>query len=1171
MVSSRLDRKEQIRVALAAMQGVDFPNEAKVLLSALGYRSDRVLDGQSGTVDDFLKQFTAQNPDTRTEQEFRENAASVHVLFQVTDEEIAAGATHQSRMIGGGPFDTGNVKSFLFAAVELNSGSYPRSKYADFTREVNKRFPRIPAVVCFRTVDGLLTVAFVHVRPNKRNPERGVLGSVSFIREIDLADPHRAHLDILAELSLEERLGWIDSRRQPRNFDGLLDAWLNTLDTEELNKRFYQELEQWFDRAVASAMFPSEGPRAQSAEEHVIRLITRLMFVWFVKEKGLVADELFIEEQVRGLLKDYDAVNGDSYYRTILQNLFFATLNTESGQRGFSNVDNSTHRNFSRYRYRSEMSDPDALLELFEQTPFINGGLFDCLDSEEATGSGGWRIDCFTDNPRERRGYSIPNRLFFDDAGLVSIFRKYKFTVEENTPAEQEVALDPELLGKVFENLLAATIVPETKESARKQTGSFYTPRVVVDYMVDEALVAALAQHARPSDGDSVFWQERLRYLLDYSDAGEVFNEAETDSLIRAIAELKVLDPAVGSGAFPMGVLHKLTLALRRLDLHNERWEVLQKELAGERAKGALNVRDQQERDAELLEISDTFERYRDSDFGRKLYLIQNSIYGVDIQPVACQIAKLRFFISLAIEQQPDPAQPNHGVKPLPNLETRFVAADTLLGLEKPIQGTLGQTDAVMKLEQALTANRERHFHAGARREKLRLRNEDKRLRGMLEAELIKAEMPAPDAHKVAQWDPYDQNASADWFDAEYMFGISAGFDLVIGNPPYAKVENQTYRTRNLLESEYAWSGDLYDYFIVRGFRLAADYGLLCYIANDSFVAFSQKRRIRDLMLSNQLRLLTRAPAQTFEASIYAAIFLLSKQAPTNTHSYVSGEIKYPEFQYEQHSEVFYSTIHSMPDKKLLLSDESSLVSRLMSFPKIHTVCHVLDTGIDSGNVRRKIFFTHNNGHRARLLQGRQISRYSLWWNHPSAQYKYCDIYYEPLPVLGIGRGGKPSSKNEYWGFRGDIDNHHQPERLLMRQTDDDLVVAYHNEGTHGQFYTDNTLFTILPRSSDVNLKYLCALFNSSLINYVYHFISQEKGKGQAQVKIRNVKDLPVVIPNPKTQGILAELVDQVISRGHPYSVHTMSDEKAEINRLVYDLYGLTEEEIAVVEGRDAG
>ena len=407
------------------------------------------------------------------------------------------------------------------------------------------------------------------------------------------------------------------------------------------------------------------------------------------------------------------------------------------------------------------MSDPDALRALFDLTPFINGGLFDCLDSEEASREGGYRIDCFTDNvtnPRRKEDYgilSIPNCLFFDDNGLFPMLKHYKFTVEENTPIEQEVALDPELLGKVFENLLAA-YNPETKETVRKQTGSYYTPREVVDYMVEEALIVTLGETAHPDDGDTKFWQERLRYLLDYadafSDADELFEEKEKESIVRAIADLKVLDPAVGSGAFPMGVLHKLTLALQRLDPDNQRWEALQKERATKKAGEAFDIRDKKVRKEELDQISETFERYS-GDFGRKLYLVQNSIFGVDIQPIACQIAKLRFFISLAIEQEVKPGVDNSGIKPLPNLETRFVAADTLLEVEDADQLDLfrQQIDA---LKTKLAENRESHFHATSRQKKLGCRREDKKLRKALSEALHSAGLPEDDANKIAEWGP---------------------------------------------------------------------------------------------------------------------------------------------------------------------------------------------------------------------------------------------------------------------------------------------------------------------------------------------------------------------------------------------------------------------------------
>ena len=477
------------------------------------------------------------------------------------------------------------------------------------------------------------------------------MGKVSLIREIAPKNPHRAHLDILAELSLAECARWMDLHSKPRNFDGLLAAWLDKLDTEELNRRFYGELFDWFKRAAEDAKFPSTVP----AEQQVIRLITRILFVWFIKEKGLVREEWFVQAEVEQLLSKF---GGSDYYRAVLQNLFFATLNTEMGARGFSTRREPSHRVFSRFRYKSLIDDVKRFESLMKQTPFVNGGLFDCLDDEESRSAGGRRIDMFSDsNPKDGpraaqarrdawRQLNVPDAMFFDEEyGLFSLLNHYKFTVEENTPIEEEVALDPELLGRVFENLLAA-YNPETRDTVRKQTGSYYTPRVVVDYMVDEALVETLKQGVQPADGDLSFWEERLRYLIDYEDAfddaNELFLEVEVEGIMQAISELKVLDPAVGSGAFPMGILQKLTLALRRLDPDNRHWEALQKARASEKAESAFDTKEKQVRNTQLLEISETFQQYS-GDFGRKLYLIQNSIFGVDIQPAACQTSFFHF------------------------------------------------------------------------------------------------------------------------------------------------------------------------------------------------------------------------------------------------------------------------------------------------------------------------------------------------------------------------------------------------------------------------------------------------------------------------------------------------------------------------------------------------
>ena len=173
-----------------------------------------------------------------------------------------------------------------------------------------------PTVILFRAGDRL-TVAFADRRPDKIDGDRDVLGQVTLIKDIRLNNPHRAHLDILSELSLEECVQWMNDKKKPKNFDGLLATWLAKLDTEELNKQFYRKLFAWFEWAIEEATFPTDENRVIKPAEHVIRLITRLLFIWFIKEKGLIAAELFNKTQIQDLLTEDDFNNGDSYYRVL--------------------------------------------------------------------------------------------------------------------------------------------------------------------------------------------------------------------------------------------------------------------------------------------------------------------------------------------------------------------------------------------------------------------------------------------------------------------------------------------------------------------------------------------------------------------------------------------------------------------------------------------------------------------------------------------------------------------------------------------------------------------------------------------------------------------------------------------------------------------------------------
>ena len=302
-----------------------------------------------------------------------------------------------------------------------------------------------------------------------------------------------------------------------------------------------------------------------------------------------------------GFAPDKPSDKGSVFYKAILQNLFFATLNTEMNthdkpdSRKFRGKNKQAggrdphHLILNVYRYEDAFRDSKQALQIFSDIPFLNGGLFECLDKSQQE-----RVDGFSDHPNNP--LTVPDFLFFGPEkegaevgldwqeiygcrprttkvrGLIHIFNRYNFTVEEDTPVDQEMALDPELSGKVFENLLAA-YNPETGATARKQTGSFYTPREIVNYMVDEALIACLKTKLETALPAAQNVEARLRDLFAYNDKPHQFTPQEVDALIAAIDSLKSLDPAVGSGAYPMGILHKLVFILGKLDPHNKQWK----------------------------------------------------------------------------------------------------------------------------------------------------------------------------------------------------------------------------------------------------------------------------------------------------------------------------------------------------------------------------------------------------------------------------------------------------------------------------------------------------------------------------------------------------------------------------------------------------------------------
>jgi len=593
-----------------------------------------------------------------------------------------------------------------------------------------------------------------------------------------------------------------------------LDKIKEAFSVEPVTKQFYGEIQNWYFCALKYLKENPYLPDKKSEEAlatFLIRLITRIIFIWFLKEKQLVPEKLFDKEELKKIVKDFETSSGTNYYNAILQNLFFATLNSKSEERGWAKnqgypINVSNYGIKTLYRYEDMfLINEDEVLELFKDIPFLNGGLFDCLDKDDV---GGNVIDGFSRNPKNRA--KVPDFLFFQSKetkvdltsyglgsnrpvrGLIEILKSYNFTIDESTPVDQEVALDPELLGKVFENLLAC-YNPETATTARKATASFYTPREIVDYMVEESLIEYLsnvidASGIEQSEDDSTT-MEKIRLLLSYSDETPAFTEEQKEKIIKAIANIKILDPACGSGTFPMGILHKLVLALQKLDPENSKLYKIQRDKYNQ-IEDIKNASSDEELNEIIRDIEETFdEKLNYPDYARKKYLIENCIYGVDIQPIAIQITKLRFFISLILDQKIDRTKENSGIKPLPNLETKFVSANTLIGLERPAQLQFRNKE-IEKKEEELKKLRHQYFTAKKRTKKLELQKKDKELREKIANLLINDGWNETTAHKISNFDIFDQNASADWFDPEWMFGVTEGFDIVIGNPPYVRQEN---------------------------------------------------------------------------------------------------------------------------------------------------------------------------------------------------------------------------------------------------------------------------------------------------------------------------------------------------------------------------------------------
>jgi tRNA1(Val) A37 N6-methylase TrmN6 len=1024
---------------------------------------------------------------------------------------------------------------------------------------------------------------------------------------------------------------------------------IEAFSVEALTKEFYSELSNWYFWALQNVKFPDDFEQDEEVRNatSTIRLITRLMFVWFLKQKGLIPDGLFDKEELKKIL-NYSDKTGSTFYKAILQNLFFATLNTEmSGdKRKFVNRQYGVQ---GFYRYERFFSNKERFLELTKDIPFLNGGLFENLDKNVGK-ENEIRIDCFSNIIANENRLSVPDYLFFDGTehadlsgaygdsnhgntkvrGLIEILKSYNFTIEENTPYEIEVALDPELLGKVFENLLAS-YNPETKTTARKQTGSFYTPREIVSYMVDESILAFLknklleeaagvavignpqieifgnetrkGQLSLEQKINSSKWvgkekelEDNLRLILAYNGDENPFDAKDTALLIKAIDNCKILDPACGSGAFPMGVLQKMVHILQKLDKDNSQWRELQRQKAIAETEKAYNIGDKDERQKRLLDIDETFD-YNASDYGRKLYLIENCIYGVDIQPIAVQIAKLRFFISLVCDQKEDKNRDNLGIRPLPNLETKFVAANSLIGINR--SGGVLRILEVVEKEKELAEVRHKHFLARTPETKAKYRKKDEELRHHIATLLKNNGWGDAVARLLADWNPYDQNISAKFFDTEWMFGLLQGFDIVIGNPPYVQLQKDGGKLAIELKSQnyetFEKTGDIYSLFYEKGFQILKNGGIHTFITSSQWMKAAYGKSLRKYFLKqNPLKLILLGPGAFENATVDTNILVAQKGRNKkelkgtiiNSNLTVLTEKDYVAMPYI--TEAAWAIIDN--SKQTIKTKIESKGKALKDWNiKIN---FGIKTGINEVFIidqskRDELIYIHKSAEELirPLLRGRTINKFQTEWDG--------DFIISTFPALQIDIEKFPSIKQYLQQFRPKIDqigkefvNEQGQKEKTRKKTSNEWFetqdqIGYVNEfkkekivwkriGSQLRFsYVDDEIYCLDSTciATGEKVKYLTALLNSKLCNYELFENAPKTGMGDLIISVQALEPLHVYYPKDKEEKQIVTLVDHILAAKKADPQADTLPWEAEIDARVFQLYGLTEEEMLQVLG----
>ena len=811
----------------------------------------------------------------------------------------------------------------------------------------------------------------------------------------------------------------------------VLDELKEAFSVDALSKEFFDEYHRHYDIIVKE--LERQGNSGALYHDYVKKMLGRIVFLHFLQKKGwLNGNQTFLRDLFFMQPLDRRA----DFLEKVLEPLFFGIFNTETVQR---------ERLFFDRHWDKQ------LLEDWSILPYLNGGLFE----EDAV---------------DKLHIKLPVSLF---EALFTFLASYNFTVDENDPDDAEVGVDPEMLGKIFESLL----------EDNKAKGAFYTPKEIVRYMCKESLIAYLSSCVSKSPCPTANGGNNLQDLQDFAsetsrsirrivEHHEMQPELEPyrDILDAALRNVKICDPAIGSGAFPMGLL-------------NELW----------RCREALAIREANN----LQDLQDFVSAASRSKLKKEI--IENNIYGVDIERGAIDIARLRFWLSIVVDaEEPEP---------LPNFDYKFMQGNSLIesykgidlsrisnrlrgGQSKSTQLLLGlDSDFSKKNLQRLMRD---YFSVTDHKQKASMRQAINDEVKRLITDFI--------GGTAADLDRLDPSANQDFFLWHTWFKDifdNGGFDIVIGNPPYVVVEANGKYGDYETESCY----DLYAYFFERAVKLLNSNGILSFITSSLYVKGLKYTSIRSFLQNNTSLIAFRIEGDDVfkNAGIPTATFIAKK---------TKGLWRFEDLYMDK----------SLTEKIRKGTMPLSSVSSIMRGFEIGR--NMVDT---SGQYK--------------FLTGSDVSKY----------------YYNKLSYI---------SQSVLTAFSKDI-KYFSKERILLRETGSFLTAVYVGNET---IYSNRSLYSILITDKTLSTKYVMALLNSSLLQWYYSNMFKGDTELFPKIRIAQAKQLPIRKVSIEMQQPIIMLIDKILASKQSCPNADTSDIEQKINELVYQLYNLTPEEIAIIE-----